>query len=58
MADQTPGGPSFPGSYEEVVPAEISVEGVMGEHVPDGDEDRMLQCDECTLRPRRAITRR
>src|SRR3954454_18371226 len=57
LADQAVGGAGLAGAFEEVVAAQVGVLKIAGEHVPDRDEDGVLQGDRARLRPRRATSR-
>lgn len=46
LADESAGGAGLAGAFEEVVAAEVGVLGVVGEHVPDRDQERVLQGDQ------------
>ena len=46
LSDEAFGGAGLAGAFDEVVRVEVVVSRVVGEHVPDGDENRVLQGDE------------
>src|SRR6185503_4716294 len=45
------GGARLVGAFDEVVGTQVAVGHVVGEHVPDGNQNRVLQCDEGPLAP-------
>src|SRR6516164_7616187 len=49
LSDEAPGGAGLAGAFDEVVRAEVVVGRVVGKHVPDGDQNRVLQRDEGPL---------
>src|ERR1700751_1062558 len=46
LSDEASGGAGLAGAFDEVVRAEVVVSRVVGEHVPDSNQNRVLQRDE------------
>src|SRR6478752_1204385 len=51
LSDEASGGARLVGAFDEVVGTQVAVGHVVGEHVPDGNQNRVLQCDEGPLAP-------
>lgn len=49
LAHQASALPGPAGAFDELLADESGVSGVAGEHVPDGDQDRVLQGDQGSL---------
>ena len=51
LSDESSGVARLAGAFDEVVRAKIAVSHVVGEHVPDGNQNRVLHRDEGPLAP-------